>query len=328
MDFSVIIPSRNRPLLLERAVLSVLQQKHASKEIIIVNDGSDMAHQAQYEQLAARFSSQIILVNLERTPRGHGPSYAINRGTEIAQGEFLCFLDDDDYWIDADHLDRAQASISSAGSGIDMYLSNQEAYRGERRVIELLWLQPLAERLSRTHAADTHGVYRVSTKDLMGCDSFPHLNNTIVRRSLYMHVGGMDENIRYECEWDLYFRLANEAREIQYFPGIISRHNVPDPNANANASTSVTSLQKLLSRLIVMDKALLLTQAPTIHAVAKRIRGYTLKRISGMLTDSGNFQLAFYYSREALATSPTIKWLGYCGYLGLRAAFNLMRRAS
>ncbi|MCB1782101.1 MAG: glycosyltransferase family 2 protein, partial [Candidatus Competibacteraceae bacterium] len=83
-DFSIVIPSRNRPALLRAAVASVIAQTHLSREIIIVNDGSDPEHQTAYQELIENAAETIRLIHLPRTPNGHGPSYAINRGVEQA----------------------------------------------------------------------------------------------------------------------------------------------------------------------------------------------------------------------------------------------------
>jgi len=317
MDFSIIIPSRDRPVLLERAILSVLEQTHAPKEVIVVNDGSNQANQALYEQLQTRFESAVRFVNLERTARGHGPSYAINRGAEHASGEFLCFLDDDDSWTDKRHLGRANAVLDSSAS--DLYLSNQSAFTGETLIQERLWLQVIADRIQERYVADGHGAYAVSISDLMACDSFPHLNNTIVRRSLYVEVGGMDEGIRYECEWDLYFRLIDKARWIKYFPGIVSRHNVPDKNKTNNVSTAVSEMQKLLLRSYVMDKALLFTRAKPIARAAQRNKMYTLKKITMCLAGAREYGRALIYAKLAATGAVNVKWRLYTAYLALRA---------
>ena len=320
MDFTVIIPSRNRPVLLRKAIDSVLMQTHPSVEILVVNDGSDGENEEAYNALAAELHNKVRVINLEKARHGHGPSYAINRGADQAQGDFLCFLDDDDCWIDPQHLTRAIGAMSS--NTVNLYLSNQIAYSGDRPVNGQLWLQPIADVISRKYAADTQGIYAVTVSDLTACNSFPHLNNTIVRKSLYQAIGGMDEGMRYECEWDLYFRILDQARGIRYFPGIVSRHNVPDRTAQSNVSTSVSTMQKLLSRLLVMDKALLFTHTLTLHNAAKLTRGHTLKHIASTLAQDGNLRLSFYYARAALAAQFGFKWFGYCVYLGFRAVFS------
>src|SRR5208282_5367026 len=106
-DFSIVIPSRNRPALLRQAIDSVLAQRHLAKEIIVVDDGSDGDAVALYAKLADELAGRVTFLHLVRRPRGHGQSYAINFGAGAAAGNYIGMLDDDDYWIDPDHLGRA-----------------------------------------------------------------------------------------------------------------------------------------------------------------------------------------------------------------------------
>lgn len=317
MDFSVVIPSRNRPALLRESVASVLAQTYTNYEILIVNDGSAPEHFADYQAIAAQAPERIRLITLETTPNGHGPSYAINRGAEAATGRYLCFLDDDDSWTDPQHLARAWTAFTQSNPAADYYLSNQKAFTPEGMVAEHLWLESLAAVIPRHAAPDPAGVSDVTLDILMTANTFPHLNNMIVERALYATIGGMDENIRYECEWDLYFRILDRARRVRYYPGIVSRHNVPDRSRTVNASTAVTALQKLLFRAIVMDKALLHASAPAIRATARQIKLLTYKNLARSLHTSGKLDAAWLYARQALGLSASPKWLVYCLYLGL-----------
>lgn len=316
MDFSIVIPSRNRPVLLREAVASVLAQTHASREILIVNDGSAPEHFAAYQAIAAQ-NAAIRLLTLETTQLGHGPSYAINRGAEAATGRYLCFLDDDDSWTDPQHLSRAWNALTQSAQTADYYLSNQKAFTPKGMVTTPLWLENLATEIPRAVAADPAGVSDVAINLLMTVNTFPHLNNMIVERALYAAIGGMDENIRYECEWDLYFRILDRARRVRYYPGIVSRHNVPDRTRTANASTVVSDLHKLLFRAYVMDKALLNANALSIRASARRIKAMTYKNLARSLHAAGKLDTAWLYARQALGVSASPKWLAYCLYLGL-----------
>jgi glycosyltransferase involved in cell wall biosynthesis len=87
--FTVIIPTFNRPLELKRAVNSVLSQKYQDFEVIIVNNGSIPVDNA-YNDL------RVIDVKEEKK----GANYARNLGISIAKGKFICFLDDDDEYLD------------------------------------------------------------------------------------------------------------------------------------------------------------------------------------------------------------------------------------
>ncbi len=317
MNFSIVIPSRNRPALLDAAVRSVLAQTHAAFEILIVDDGSDAAHDAAYRNVAA-LSGRIRLIRLARTANGHGPSYAINRGAEQAAGFFLGFLDDDDSWTDPEHLDRAWRTLSAAPDA-DLYLSTQRACIGETAVETPLWLESLIPAIRREAEPDAQGAYPVTLDLLMQLHGFPHLNNTLVRRTLYEAVGGMDETIRYECEWDMYLRLADRAAGIRYYPGFVSRHNVPDPTKTSNASTSVGAMQKLRFRAAVMDKALLYARAPAIRRAAAAIQAVTYRHLAESLARGGRPREAWLYARQALALRFGFKWLARCVVLGLAA---------
>lgn len=87
---SVIIPTFNRPDYLEKAITSVSGQSYSNFEILIVDDGSKEAY------------AKPICNNFEKCtyyfkPNG-GLSSARNFGVKKAVGEYIAFLDDDDYW--------------------------------------------------------------------------------------------------------------------------------------------------------------------------------------------------------------------------------------
>jgi len=95
--FSIIIPTYNRPDLLKRAVKSVLVQTYENYELIVVNDGSTK----QYDKVLTLFSENKSLRYFYIN--NSGPSAARNFGIDVANGEFVCFLDDDDEFL-PDHL--------------------------------------------------------------------------------------------------------------------------------------------------------------------------------------------------------------------------------
>ena len=88
--FSVIIPVFNGEKFLERAIRSVLSQKLPAFEVIVVDDGSTDGS----AEVAAAFGD---LVKLVRQPH-QDQSTARNTGVGIAAGDWLCFLDADDWY--------------------------------------------------------------------------------------------------------------------------------------------------------------------------------------------------------------------------------------
>ena len=95
--FSVIIPVYNTEKYLKKCLDSVFNQSFSDYEVIVVNDGStdgsiDIINEYKVE-----------LINLEKKET-IGPSYARNLGVSKAKGEYILFLDSDDYYEPDYHL--------------------------------------------------------------------------------------------------------------------------------------------------------------------------------------------------------------------------------
>ncbi|HHW23096.1 MAG TPA: glycosyltransferase [Clostridiaceae bacterium] len=89
---SIIIPVYNVGDYLERCIDSIRQQTHKKIEIILVDDGST-DNSPRICDYYAKEDSRIIVIHQEN--RGAGP--ARNAGIDIAHGEWICFVDSDDY---------------------------------------------------------------------------------------------------------------------------------------------------------------------------------------------------------------------------------------
>ena len=96
MFCSVVIPTIGRSTV-SRAIQSVLEQSFAADdfEVIVVNDSGKPLPAADWQH-----SPQVRVMNTNRRER----SFARNAGAAIAKGEYLCFLDDDD-WLLPDSLE-------------------------------------------------------------------------------------------------------------------------------------------------------------------------------------------------------------------------------
>jgi len=94
---SIIIINYNDRLRVKRAIDSALGQTWQNKEIILVDDGSDAETReiyTEYEKL-----SNFNLLQLERDdPTARTPSRARNAGFKVCEGEYVCFLDSDNYY--------------------------------------------------------------------------------------------------------------------------------------------------------------------------------------------------------------------------------------
>ncbi|TAF54499.1 MAG: glycosyltransferase family 2 protein [Oscillatoriales cyanobacterium] len=97
MQFSVVITTHNRRSLLERAIRSALNQSLAAETIVIDDASSDDTYEyvtALQAQLAEAGDTRLVY---HRNPKNLGHSQSVNLGVALAQGEWVKFLDDDDY---------------------------------------------------------------------------------------------------------------------------------------------------------------------------------------------------------------------------------------
>lgn len=93
---SIIIPTYGRACLLPTAIDSVLQQTYSNLEVIVVDDngkGSDMQIKTSETMSHYMKDDRIRYMPLDSNKGG---SYARNYGASSSEGEYICFLDDDD----------------------------------------------------------------------------------------------------------------------------------------------------------------------------------------------------------------------------------------
>lgn len=102
---SVIIPTYRRYEMLKEAVRSVLAQTYQDIEIIVVDDCSN-----DETPKIRDFSAKIIYLCNEKNC---GPGYSRRRGLLYSKGEYIVFLDDDDYYISETFFADALEKLSS-----------------------------------------------------------------------------------------------------------------------------------------------------------------------------------------------------------------------
>ncbi|PYS49191.1 MAG: family 2 glycosyl transferase [Acidobacteria bacterium] len=223
---SVIIPTYNYAHFLSEAIQSVCDQTFRDFEIIVVDGGST----DNTREVVDRFGSRVRYIYQENL----GPIVARNTGIEAARGEYLAFLDADDYWL-------------------PQKLERQVALMNERPQVALVY-STIYQFESKSGAIV--GEYPVSKcrqghvlRDLyLSC--FVPSPTPMVRKSVLTEVGCFDESIRYGSEdWELWMRVA--ARYELAF--------VPEPLAMYRYHASHRSKEGYLKReqqtLEVIEKA-------------------------------------------------------------------------
>lgn len=116
---SVIIPIHNTETVLKRCIDSVLGQGFGDMELLLINDGSTDGSGAICDAYAEKDSR----VHVFHKPFG-GASAARNVGIERARGEWIAFVDSDDY-VDKGYFELPYEA------GIDLYARNWKSPKGD-----------------------------------------------------------------------------------------------------------------------------------------------------------------------------------------------------
>ena len=108
VSVSIIMPVYNDENVIKQAILSVVNQTLQDKELICINDGSTDSTL----EILNEFSEKYDFIKVY-TQENQGSGKARNYGMDIAEGEYIGFLDADDYFIDNDALERLYATAVS-----------------------------------------------------------------------------------------------------------------------------------------------------------------------------------------------------------------------
>lgn len=144
---SVIMLTYNRELLVGRAIESVLGQTYRDFEFIIVDNGSTDSSGKIADEYAEK-DSRICVIHRERGNIGSGR----NTGLDAAQGEYITFIDDDD-WCEPDFLEflytlavenDADVAICGAekeeqGVSRQVGIDQKVVLEPESAVVDLMW---------------------------------------------------------------------------------------------------------------------------------------------------------------------------------------------
>src|SRR5690554_2568287 len=112
---SIIIPTYNRLKKFQRCLQSVLEQTHSNFEVFVIDDASS-------EVFEYKMDARVQVI---RNAQNLGPGPSRNMGLQLAKGEFVAFLDSDDFW-ETDFLEVTVAALIQNGSAAMAYANGYE----------------------------------------------------------------------------------------------------------------------------------------------------------------------------------------------------------
>ena len=193
---SIITPVFNTPVeCLEDAIESVRAQAYENWELILIDDGSSDAELLRVLPALAARDRRITLKSLGKH---EGISTASNQGMGLARGEWITFLDHDDI-IEPDALFQV-VKILQAHPDADLIYSDEDKLGDDG--FEAPFFKP-----------------DWSPDFLLSYNYVGHL--TAVRRDIVQKAGGFRSQFDSAQDYDLFFRVIEQARRIYHIPRIL-----------------------------------------------------------------------------------------------------------
>lgn len=125
---SIIVPVYNVELYLNKCVESIVHQTYDNLEIILVDDGSKDSSSLICDELKAKDKRIVVLHNING-----GLSNARNSGLKIARGDYIGFVDSDDY-IDEDMIEKMVEEFSNPSVDlVSCGVKTEYSFRNEER---------------------------------------------------------------------------------------------------------------------------------------------------------------------------------------------------
>ena len=230
ISVSIVIPFHNGSRWIERALESVENQTAPPNEVIVVNDGSSEDESGFLVGLQQRFNFQIL--NQENS----GQSAARNLGVSKATSDYICLLDQDDYYLPKHNqilVENADFEDPKFGFSYgDLWRSNEAG--------QILSHSSINVKIKHPHT---------SLNTLVGKNMFIVPSATLINRTAFLAVGGFDPELRGFEDDDLFLRFFLAGYSNRFTPEAVTVWTI-----NTSSTSFTESMAR--SRFIYFKKLL------------------------------------------------------------------------
>jgi glycosyltransferase involved in cell wall biosynthesis len=195
---SVVIPVYNRKDELLRAVKSVLMQTKQPLEILVIDDFSNF-NVSNF--LHSELESSIVKVISNEFNMGAAKSR--NIGVNVAIGDYIAFLDSDDYWYN-----------TKLASQIDMFI--------KKPVLDLVYTDQLLDRAGVLLPSGKKLINEQLTAKLINGWTAPNTSTLMFKKKSLLAIEGFNENLKSCQDHDLWFKVAKAGMKVDYVSDALS----------------------------------------------------------------------------------------------------------
>lgn len=206
---AVISTCKREPQCLRRAIDSVLNQDYKDIELFIVDDSpNDYAFRDDVMRLCKTFEGDNV--KYIRNEKQMGACSTRNRGALAGTGEYIAFLDDDDFWCNNKISKQVSVLEEHPEYGMvysDFLLINEKSGKTIKNSDN-----------SEPHSGEVFDALMAS--NFIGSTSIP-----LMRRGVFEEAGRFDPNQPAMQDWDLWIRIAQKYN-IGYIPECLAKYYI------------------------------------------------------------------------------------------------------
>lgn len=225
---TVIIPVHNGAPLLDGALAGIAAQQPDGVEVLIFNSAQD---DGAAKAIAECYADRIAIGWHDR-PDLSNWNYKANEGVRMARAPHVAVLCHDDFWLPG-HLAAVRASLARSPDAV-MTVAPSRIADGEGKLLGR-WGLPLRAGLVSGQAFGAAQIVQCTVA----------INAVVFRRDAVIAAGGIDEDLWYTSDWDLYLKLS-KAGAVDIRPEVTTAYRVHSGAQTISASRDIADFRRQL----------------------------------------------------------------------------------
>lgn len=223
---AIITTHKREPKIIERALLSVLNQTYSNMEIIVVDDSpADYPHRAAVKKVVEQHGAKYIAHECCK-----GACVARNTGVEQCKGEFVAFLDDDDEWK-PEKIEKQMLLMKDPDVAL-VYCGYENLFEATGEIVVT------NKAFHRGYVFD-----QLIRENFIGSTSFP-----LIRKNALLTIGGFDPEMESVQDLDVWLRVAKQYQVDYVEESLVIYHFHQGEQITKNPKRKISGLERVFEK--------------------------------------------------------------------------------
>lgn len=228
VDFfaSIIMPTYNRSKTIGLAIESVIEQTHHNWELIILDDAST----DNTDEIVEGYKKNDDRIQYVKSERNEGANTRRNQGIQRAKGEYIAFLDSDNYW-EPTKLEKQMALLEEDKEASICFCKVRVIDARRETVLpnQKVDCKCLGEILKKCNIVDT--------------------STLLIKKSVLDEAGSFDEAMPRLQDYELIFRLVNEFKyKVAYIDEILVTNIIQNNSISRNSKLLTEAIKLFIDK--------------------------------------------------------------------------------